>query len=189
MNRVRRSRPPIGSLARPLLRLALGGCLALAALVLAPRVLYLTALASAPDLRARGELAADENTSPFVTAGQVRWRRELARRAREGNARPSGLALAWGFFTDPRNQPPRGSRVLLTRANDALYQSGNFHWYPARLEVAPDVTVPLADGDDLRRAAAGRDCTERDWLRRHGYAGCVTADGSALRLVPLDRTP
>jgi hypothetical protein len=55
--------------------------------------------------------------------------------------------------------------------------------------VAPEVAAPLADGEDLRRAAAGRDCSEHDWLRRHGYAGCVTADGSALRLMPLDRAP
>jgi hypothetical protein len=175
-------------LARALLRLALGACLALAASSLVPRAAYLAQLAALPDARARGALAADERLSPLATAGQVRWRRELDRRDREGRAGASGLSLAWRFFVDTRERLPPGSRVLLARPNDALYQFGNFLWHPTRLEVAPEVSAPLADGDDLRRAAAGRDCSERAWLRDEGYAGCVEAVGARLRLVTPGET-
>lgn len=182
----RRRIVPLATLA---FRLALGVCLALSLAALVPRLVYLARLGAASDARARGLLAADERVSPYAAAGQVKWRRELARQASEGRARASGLALAWAFFVDRREQVPPGSRILLSRPNDALYQFGNFLWYPSRLEVAPDVTVALADGEDLRRAAVRRDCTERDWLRENGYSGCVAVAGAELQLHGIGAAP
>jgi len=167
-------------------RIAIGACCALSLAALLPRLAYLMRLAVAPDARARGALAADERLSPLAAAGQVRWRRELAERALKDRTESSGLALAWTFFVEEGSRVPAGSRVLLARPNDALYQFGNFLWFPARLEVAPDVAVPLADGDDLRRAAVRRPCADREWLRANGYAGCVDAVGARLRLHVVD---
>ena len=189
MDPARETPPRTDRLARALARLALGASLALAAGALVPRATYLARLAAASDARARGELAADERVSPLAAAGQVRWRRELARRAAEGRSSASGLALAWSFFVGARDRLPPEARVLLARPNDALYQFGNYLWFPARLEVAPRVVAPLADGDDLRRAAAGRSCAEPEWLRAEGYAGCVEAAGDELRLIVLAAPP
>lgn len=170
-------------------RLAIAACFVLSLAALVPRFTYLARLAGAPDARARGALAADERVSPFATAGQVRWRRELAGRAREGRTQISGLALAWAFFADQSHQVRPEARILLSRPNDALYQFGNFLWFPARLEVAPNILAPLADGEDLRRAAVRRECSDSAWLRTNGYAGCIDTDGAQLRLHMVGEGP
>ena len=185
----RADRQPAATLATVAFRLAIGACCALSLAALVPRLFYLARLAAASGARARGALAADERVSPYTAAGQVNWRRELALRSREGRSQASGLALAWTFFADRRDRLPPGSRILLSRPNDALYQFGNFFWYPSRLEVAPNVAVPLADGEDLRRAAARRDCSDRDWLLANGYAGCVDAVGGELQLHGIGAAP
>ncbi len=167
-------------------RLAIAACFVLSLAALVPRFTYLARLAAAPGAQARGALAADERLSPLAAAGQVQWRRELAERALKDRTESSGLALAWTFFVEEGSRVPAGSRVLLARPNDALYQFGNFLWFPARLEVAPDVAMPLADGDDLRRAAVRRPCADREWLRANGYAGCVDAVGARWRLHLVD---
>jgi hypothetical protein len=181
--------PRRARLSRGLSRLALGASLALAAGALVPRAVYLSRLAAAPDARARGALAAAERVSPLTTAGNVLWRRALARSEREGRAGVSGFALAWSFFVEARPQLPPESRVLLTLPHDALYQVGNFLLFPTRLEVAPRVSSPLADTDDLRRAAAGRACSESRWLLGQGYAGCVDDVDARLRLVTTGASP
>jgi hypothetical protein len=161
--------------------LALAGALALSALALPRRVAYLARLAEAPGARARGALAADEHVSPLATAGQVRWRHELARRPPRG----SGQAAAWTFFVAARASVAPGGRVFLARPNDLLYQYGNFLLFPARVEVAPAAGARLAGGADLVRAAAGRTCADLEWLRASGYSDCIEARGAGLFLVPL----
>jgi hypothetical protein len=171
-------------LERAALALALAAALALSISVLPSRIAYLERLAGARDVRERGALAADERVSPLATAGQVRWRQQLRHERPGGPARVSGLERAWTFFVDARVRIAPGARVFLARPNDLLYEFGNFLLWPARLEVATAVALPLADGEDLVRAAAARTCADREWLRASGYSACVEARGAGLALVP-----
>lgn len=178
---------------RGALSFLLAGCLlaalALAAGVLPRRVAYLIELARAAGPAARGAWAASETVSPYATAGQVEWRRELDRPAARGAHRRSGLALAWTFFVAHRDGLGDHDRVYLAVPNDALYFYGNFLWSPARLEVAPPPFPPLATGADLARASTRRRCSERDALVAEGYAGCIDAAGGRLELVRFGTAP
>jgi hypothetical protein len=145
---------------------------------------YLVTLAGAGDPILRGALAADERRSPYATAGQVRWREQLA-----GSPAPAASpgALAWTFLASHSGVVAPGERVFTPPIEQLLY-AGNYLWFPTRLEVGPASGRPLADADALRREALRATpgaIPARD-LAGLGYSWAIRFDGRRLELVDLD---
>lgn len=172
-------------LARRLLVAALVLHLGAGLLRLVPLVRHARELAAA-EPAARGALAADERRSPWVGAGEVRYRERVAEAVREGRAPRSAVAYAWSFLEPRRQGFAAGDRVIVDPPSTIPYFYASFLWYPTPVELGPRPGVVRDEASVAAARLALPDGEERAaQLAALGYTHRLVADRRGLTLERL----
>jgi hypothetical protein len=152
---------------------------------LAPVVRHARDLAAA-EPAARGAIAADERRSPWVGAGEVRYRERVAEAAGQGRAPRSAVAYSWEFLTARRDDFAAGDRVIVDPPSTIPYFYASFLWYPTAVELGPRPGVVRDEASVAAARLALPEGGERAArLAAMGYTHRLIADRRGLTLERL----